>query len=437
MPVATERTFSLLQQHFGAWTYSIPEAQLDYSPKWLGAIVGHEEKRIRSARSFLRLVHPVDRSKLIKKLRLLYNGTTERIDCGLRLMCVGAYIHRIEIQAVTAERNSQDTATVILGTATSVHARTLQEESLYDLCQKLQSSETRYRALLQDAKSPIIVLDSDSKEIVDVNHAASTVTGYSKDELLGMVMNDLIETPDDQRSTPYCERETKKDLSLKSKSGIKITVDISCSNVSVQDRNLTQCIVHDVSLRKSTEDTLRYMANHDHLTGLPNRNLLANQLEKSIRNAEKSGHVIAVCFVDLNRFKQVNDKFGHDVGDTILKNFAARLSAAIRNSDMAARLGGDEFIFILEKLPSTKAAIKIVKKIIPRLNFPYGIEHENIEVNCSIGISTYPVDGSNALELVHTADKAMYYAKTNALEYYIWPGGEQPQKLTPISKERH
>lgn len=421
MTVAIDRIYALLQQHFGIWTYSISGAQLDYSPAWLSGIVGTEEKLIRTPRAFLRLIHPDDRSKMIKKLRKLRNGTTSRIECELRLMCGDTHIHRIEIHAVAAERDPRGVVTAIIGTARSVHARSLHEEALYDLCQNLQSSETRYRALLQDAKSPIIVLDSDTKEIVDVNNAASTVTGYSKSELLGMGLNDLVETPDNARRSFCGERGTKKDLRLKCKSGIKIAVDISCSNVSVQNRNLIQCIVHDVSLRKRTEDTLRYMASHDHLTGLPNRNLLTKQLEKAIRNADAHGHMIAACFVDLNKFKQVNDVFGHDAGDTILKNFSARLSGAIRSSDMAARLGGDEFIFILEDLPNAQAAVKIVKKIIPRLNFPYGIEHESIEVNCSIGISTYPVNSSNALELLYNADKAMYYAKQNALDYYLWP----------------
>ncbi|MFO7830981.1 MAG: diguanylate cyclase [Desulfuromonadaceae bacterium] len=422
MPVATDRILSLLQQHFGVWVYSVQEARLNYCPTWLNTIVGTREETTRSPRSFLHLIHPDDRTKLIKKLHLLYSGSTTRIECEMRLMCVDRHIHRIEINAVAADRDQYGIADAIIGTATSVHARSLQEESLYDLCQNLQSSETRYRALLQDAKSPIIVLDSNTKEIVDVNNSASTVTGYSKRELLGMGMNDLVEIPDDARHSTCGERETRNDMSLICKSGTKIAVDISCSNVSVQDRNLTQCIIHDISLRKHTEDTLRHMASHDPLTGLPNRTMIADQLEKALHNADALGHVIAVCFADLNKFKHVNDVFGHEAGDIILKNFAARLSGAIRHSDMAARLGGDEFIFILENLPNAEAATKIVKKIIPRLNFPYGIEHESIEVNCSIGISTYPTAGSSSLELLHNADKAMYYAKKNALDYHLWPG---------------
>lgn len=280
MPVATKQLLSLLQQNFGIWVYSIPQAQLDYSTEWLSHITGNQENEIRSPRALLRLIHPFDRSKLLKKLRQLHSGTVARIECELRLSRVDEPMHRIEIHAVVAQRDPHGIVTAITGTATSIQARTLQEESLYDLCQKLQSSETRYRALLQDAKSPIVVMNSDTNEIVDVNNAASSVTGYAKDELLGMRMNELVKAPDIARRSPCGDRETKKDLFLQCKSGIKISVDVNCSNVSVQDRNLTQCIIHDVSLRKRTEDTLRFMASHDPLTGLANRNLLAVRLEK-------------------------------------------------------------------------------------------------------------------------------------------------------------
>jgi len=424
MPVTTEQVFALLQRHFGVWVYSVSEALLDYDPAWLGAILGRDETEIRSPRAFLRLIQPADRSKLIKKYRRLCTGSAVNIGCELRLRCPGDHDHRVEIHAVASARDAQGNCAFITGTAASIQARSQQEESLYDLCQKLQSSETRYRALLQDAKSPIIVMDSDTRAIVDVNNATSTVSGYSKEELLHMKMNDLIEMPKRRCDLLNSEAKTAgscKDRNLKCKSGMKIAVDISCSNVSVQGRNLTQCIFHDISLRKHTEETLRFMANHDPLTRLPNRNLLARHLEQALYRAQKGSHAVAVCFVDLNKFKQVNDIFGHEAGDTILKNFAARLSASIRSSDTAARLGGDEFIFILENLNDADAAVKIVRKIIPRLNLPYGIEEKSIEVNCSIGISTYPAAGTTALELMHTADKAMYHAKNNGMAFYLWP----------------
>jgi diguanylate cyclase (GGDEF)-like protein/PAS domain S-box-containing protein len=434
MPVTTEQVFALLQRHFGVWVYSVSETLLDYDPAWLGGILGRDETNIRSPRAFLRLVHPVDRCKLIKKYRHLCAGSTVNIGCELRLRCPGGHDHRIEIHAVAAICDAQGNRPFITGTAASIHARTQQEESLYDLCQKLQSSETRYRALLHDARSPIIVMDSDTRTIVDVNNATSTVSGYSKEELLHMKMNDLIEMP--KRRYDLFSGNTKsagsgEDSNLKCKSGMKIAVDISCSNVSVQGRNLTQCIFHDISLRKHTEETLRFMANHDPLTRLPNRNLLARHLEQALHRARKGSHVVAVCFVDLNKFKQVNDIFGHEAGDTILKNFAARLSSSIRSSDIAARLGGDEFIFILDNLNDADAAVKIVRKIIPRLDLPYGIEEKSIEVNCSIGISTYPAAGTTALELMHTADKAMYHAKNNGMIFYLWPAKDAGNGRTP------
>lgn len=142
---------------------------------------------------------------------------------------------------------------------------------------------------------------------------------------------------------------------------------------------------------------------------------------------------MAVCFADLNKFKQVNDVYGHDVGDTILKSFAARLLGAIRKNDTAARLGGDEFIFVLENLATAEEVAGVMKHIIQRLNIPYGIQGENIEVNCSIGVSVYPAHGSKPLDLLHLADKAMYHAKGNALDFYLWQ--EEESKNEEAAKE--
>lgn len=430
MSVSIQELFSLFQQHFGIWVYNLQPGCIDYSPAWLGDILASEETEIRSPRAILRLVHPLDRAKLIKKLRQLYKGDNAHIECKLRLSCADTTYHRIEIQAIAAERDLHGNATCICGTATSVQAREVQEEALYDLCQKLQSSETRYRALLNDAQSPIVVMDTVSGRIEDVNNAASSVTGYSRAELLEMKMIDLVEMGEGEQYLATGRRNNiPKERILKCKYGKQIAVEISCSNVSIQDRNLTQCIIHDVSLRKRNEDTLRHMASHDPLTGLPNRNLLAEHLENAMSDADAHGHKVGVCFVDLNKFKQINDVFGHDLGDTILKNFAARLLGAIRKSDTAARLGGDEFIFILGELTDSDAAIRVVKNIIRRLNIPYGIEGRNIDVNCSIGISIYPDTGSSALELMQNADKAMYHAKNNALDYHLWAQGKYAEEI--------
>lgn len=435
MPLSSTCLLAILQRHFGVWLYTISTETLSYSAAWLEAIIADGETEIRSPRAFLKLVYRHDRQKLLKNLRQLSARITSHFNCELRLQCYNGHMHRIELNGVVAKRDFDGSVACIVGTATSVHSRTLHEESLYDLCQNLQSSEARYRALLHDAKSPIIVMDSDTEEIVDVNNATSTVTGYFKAELLKMKMGDLIETlnynsyPEDAGTAEGTgdtiraaadKYQIRHEQRLRCKNRGEIMVDISCSNVSVQNRNLRQCILHDVSLHKRTQEALRHMASHDPLTGLPNRDLLSKRLESAVNQAHQHGNLVAVCFADLNKFKQVNDEFGHDVGDFILKNFAARLGGSIRNSDTAARLGGDEFIFILRSFDRVSAIEQAVKKVIRHLNVPYGINNTSIDVHCSIGISIYPLSGTNACELLRRADKAMYYAKKNALPFYFW-----------------
>ncbi len=436
MPISNARFLAILQRHFGTWLHSIPTDTLSYSAAWLEEILADGETEIRSPRAFLRLVYRYDRQILLKKLRQLNTGHHSSFSCDVRILLCGGHLHRIELRGVVAERDINGDISSVVGTATNIHARTMHEESLYDLCQNLQSSEARYRALMHDAKSPIIVMDADTDEIVDVNNAASKVTGFFEAELLKMKMGDLIATPrsasrPEVPETAVDECQHHREMHLKCKNRKEIMVDISCSNVSVQNRNLRQCILHDVSLHKRTEEALRHMASHDSLTGLANRDLLSKHLENAIAQAHQHKNMVAVCFADLDKFKQVNDIYGHDVGDFILKNFAARLTGSIRNSDTAARLGGDEFIFILRDFDHSKGIEQAVGKIIGHLNVPYGVNSTNIDVNCSIGISIYPHAGTNAWELLQKADKAMYYAKKNALPFYIWPETEtgDQQKL--------
>ena len=422
MVISSQHHLELLQQHFGAWSFQINPPKLLYSPKWLAQTTGRDETAIRPLRELLRLVHPTDRHKLIEQIRQLCIGKRPRIDCEIRLQQDEKEFHWIELSAVIAAYAENGAPEMLLGSARSINSRAMHEEALYDLCQKLQASETRYRALLHDAKSPILVIDCNSKAIVDVNSATTRVTGFSKDELLKMKADELILDPHNQ----CCRCDTAdysvpgQELSLQCKSGKRLQVELSCSNVSIQDRKLQQCIVHDITLRKRTEDSLRYMACHDPLTGLPNRTLLGQRLEDALEKARKHENLVAVCFVDLNKFKQVNDVFGHDVGDHILTAFAKRLENSIRSSDTAARLGGDEFIFVLGNIYSVETIKQVIEKAIEVLNVPYRVDAKTIKIECSIGVSIFPYAGADPMELLHNADQAMYHAKNNALSYHIY-----------------
>lgn len=179
--------------------------------------------------------------------------------------------------------------------------------------------------------------------------------------------------------------------------------------------------ITDITQKKESEESNWRHASFDHLTGLPNRRLFRDRLEQEIRKAHRTGLEVALLFIDLDRFKEVNDLLGHDAGDLLLMQAADRLSACVRDSDTVARLGGDEFTVILPALDDKTHVDLIAQKIIDALAAPFQLNHDIAHVAGSIGITLYPADAGNAEELIRNADQAMYAAKNagrNQFSYF-------------------
>ena len=170
-------------------------------------------------------------------------------------------------------------------------------------------------------------------------------------------------------------------------------------------------VFSDITQRKAAEKQMQFLAYHDGLTGLPNRTLLFDRLEHAIAHARRNRHMVAVMFLDLNRFKQINDTLGHHVGDQLLQMVAQRLSASVREGDTVARLGGDEFIVVLESVAQAGDVSSVVQKIMAALSQPMQLDGHETGVTTSIGISLYPTDGAQPEALIKCADAAMYLAK--------------------------
>lgn len=167
----------------------------------------------------------------------------------------------------------------------------------------------------------------------------------------------------------------------------------------------------DITAQKVAEDELRYLANYDALTGLPNRALLMDRIYHGIDQAKRDKRSLALCFIDLDKFKQINDSLGHDVGDLLLKEVARRLTLTLRDSDTVARLGGDEFIVLLEGYKTTDNLSHVARKMLTVVSEPMQLGTHTVGVSPSVGIAIYPDDAINAIELLKHADVAMYHAK--------------------------
>lgn len=169
--------------------------------------------------------------------------------------------------------------------------------------------------------------------------------------------------------------------------------------------------IEDITERKKYEEKIQQMAFHDSLTGLPNRKLFSDRLGIVLAQAKRNKKKVGIVMLDLDNFKDVNDTLGHDVGDTLLKAVAERLSGTLRKSDTVARFGGDEFVLIFPDMEVIEEAIQVVQKIIDRFNKPFLIDTHQLVVTTSIGIAVYPNDGMDEEILMKNADIAMYQAK--------------------------
>ncbi|MBL4900180.1 MAG: EAL domain-containing protein, partial [Colwellia sp.] len=187
-------------------------------------------------------------------------------------------------------------------------------------------------------------------------------------------------------------------------------------NINVGRSNITNnlhfvCVFSDISAQKIAEKELRYLANYDHLTDLPNRSLLLERIKHAMESSKRQSRAIALFFIDLDRFKQVNDSLGHDCGDLLLIEVSRRLSELLRVDDTVARIGGDEFVVLLETCKGAGHLGNIAQKIIAAIELPVLLQEHQVSIGASIGIALYPEDASDSSTLLRHADIAMYHAK--------------------------
>ncbi|HAT40580.1 MAG TPA: GGDEF domain-containing protein [Rheinheimera sp.] len=186
----------------------------------------------------------------------------------------------------------------------------------------------------------------------------------------------------------------------------------------------------DITAQKQAEDNLRYLANYDALTGLPNRALLMDRIFHGIEQAKREQRSLALCFIDLDKFKQINDSLGHDIGDLLLKQVAKRLTSTLRLTDTVARLGGDEFVVLLESYKNDDNISHVARKMIKSIGEPMLLSGHTVSVSPSIGIAIFPDDAHDATELLKHADVAMYHAKDlgrNNFQFFIQEMNDKAQ----------
>jgi len=311
----------------------------------------------------------------------------------------------------------------------------------WDITEKKQA-ENQLRqsaAVFQSTADGVIVTDTDSN-IIAVNKAFTEISGYSEAEALGK--NPSFRRSERQDEDFYrvmwasirTHGRWQGEIWNRRKSGEVYPEWMTISTVRDSEGSITNyvAVFSDITNAKHSQMQLDHMAHHDPLTDLPNRTLLDDRLAQAIGRARRSEDNIGVLFIDLDRFKNVNDSLGHPTGDKLLQDVAKRLHHLLRDQDTVARLGGDEFIILIEELDKPEVAEAVANKVIDALSRPFTIHSQEIYLGASIGISIFPDDGDTAEALIKYADAAMYRAKEHGRNNYQF----YTQELTDNAMER-
>ncbi|WP_312517955.1 EAL domain-containing protein [Massilia sp.] len=283
---------------------------------------------------------------------------------------------------------------------------------------RLQESEEFFRLTFSQAAVGIVLLGADGR-LLRVNRKMAQILGYTEVELLQRFFQQLTLEADLPDELALIRRlkageigDYQRERRLVRRDGSPVWVNVSVS--MMRDANGNQrfiSVVEDISRRKLAEEALTRLASHDTLTGLPNRLLLQDRLAQAIVHAGRTRNQVAVMFIDLDRFKHVNDSLGHDAGDRMIVEIARRLAASLRESDTVARQGGDEFVVVLPELSGEGDAATVARKLLDNLFQPLLLCGQEVFPTGSIGIAMYPRDGLDAATLLKNADSAMYQSK--------------------------
>ena len=317
----------------------------------------------------------------------------------------------------------------------SLH-KTALEHTNREMEQRLKASESLHRYLVERSPDLIFTLDREDR-FTYLNPRIEALLGYQRDSLLGQSFLSVVVGEDtdrvrtllhQQRTRPNESFDTEvrlRKLLPHTPSASHAFVTVLLHGIPMGGNGRKQAaygglygVARDISERKRAEEIISFQAYHDQLTRLPNRTLFRDRLELAIAQAQRRGSALAVLFIDMDRFKLVNDTYGHAEGDAVLRGMAQRLQHALRRGDTLARLGGDEFTVLLPDIAGPEDAEIIARKVLGMLVEPFPLSQGNFRATASVGIALFPRDGQNAEALTQHADIAMYQVKRSGKNGY-------------------
>ncbi|MBI5901179.1 MAG: PAS domain S-box protein [Rhodocyclales bacterium] len=388
---------------------------------------------VRASRSVEQLLGYTVEEVLGRRLADLYCSQGDRDDFLARMLANGGHIvggesrlrHKDgrEVWVLTTAHFIRDAAGNVVGVEGTTRDNTRQ---------RLVEQQLRLAAKVFESSGEAIMITDPGGVIISVNQAFTAVTGYAAADVAGRNASLLASGRHPPEffadlwqqlgNTGYWQGE----IWNRRRNGEIFPEWLGISSVRDERGVLVNYvgIFSDISERKAAAARIEYLAQHDTLTGLPNRLLLKDRMAQAIALAERSGRRVALLFVDLDRFKAVNDSYGHPVGDILLRDAAVRLQSCVRESDTVSRHGGDEFLVVLNEVQDSQVPAQVAAKIMSALSQTFRIEGHEASISASVGIAVYPDDGADFDELLKKADTAMYHAKEagrNAFRFHTQP----------------
>jgi diguanylate cyclase (GGDEF)-like protein/PAS domain S-box-containing protein len=398
----------------GTGIYIVQDGRFQYVNSLFQELTGYTEQELLGMHS-LDLVCPEDREAVRKKAIESLKGYGP-LPYEYRFMKKNGDVIWV-LEKVTSTEYKGKRATV--GSFMDITERKRLEEAL-------EKSEERYRTILENMEDAYFEIDL-AGNFTFFNDSMCRALGYSREELMGMdsrvcTAQEDAEPTYETLAEMYRTGGPGKIISLKfvrKDGGIRFS-DTRISPLRNEKGEIVgfRGIGRDVTERRRLEQKLADIATHDPLTGLPNRLLLCDRLAVGLTQAQRNDTKLAVMMLDLDRFKNVNDTFGHSVGDELLRAAGERLTGLVRKSDTVARMGGDEFMVLLPQIAKIEDATRVTQKILEAFRKPFVLDAYQIHITTSIGIAIYPEDGEDVETLFKNADTAMYWVKEQGRDNY-------------------
>jgi len=406
----------------GLWDWNIKDDILYFSQIWKSMLGYKDDELPDKFSSWEDNLHADDKETALKVLQKHFDRQTEFYEVVYRLKHKrGHWIWILSRGKAMFDENGKPIRMV------GTHADITQDK-------ELQLKYTHQAQIIEQTHDSVISTDLEGN-IINWNAGSSVLFGYRTEEVLGRSITVLYPKEDlgsfhDLLNKVKKQESFSGDILLIQKSKRVVSVSLSLSILKDEEGSAANIVwfAKDITQRKAAEealiiqkDILDHQAHHDVLTNLPNRLLFSDRLEQAIIKAKRHKKRFALFFIDLDQFKQINDSLGHDYGDEVLQIASRRLNKVIRAEDTLARLGGDEFTLLIENLKKEGDVSHLAQKILNVLNQPMIINDQALYISCSIGISFYPDDDTNAKNLLKFADAAMYKAKEegrNNFQFY-------------------